>query len=177
MSESERMPGKRNRSHVPPLEPRASRIVKVLPGQRCRSRQAAPIPESPAPTIRTSTCSPGMSRGSALGLGSGGDLAQVERLVERLLVDTVLARDLSQRPSALRRVLDDLGRLVVADERVQRGGDRERALGRALAALEVGLDAVDALPGEQHGSAREQLDRAEQVARDQRDADVELELA
>ena len=33
MSESERMPGKRNRSHVPPIAPRASRIAKLLSGQ------------------------------------------------------------------------------------------------------------------------------------------------
>ena len=34
MSESERMPGYRNRSQVPPIASRASRIVKLLPGQR-----------------------------------------------------------------------------------------------------------------------------------------------
>ena len=57
----------------------------------------------------------------------GRDLAQVERLVERRLVDAVLARDLAQRAPAGRRVLDDLGRAVVADVRVERGGDGERA--------------------------------------------------
>ncbi len=38
---------------------------------------------------------------SRVGLRAGGDLAQVERLVERLLVDAVLARDLAQRAAAL----------------------------------------------------------------------------
>src|SRR3954468_9839885 len=89
----------------------------------------------------------------ALRTGTGGNLAEVQRLVERLLVHAVLACDLAQRAAGLRGVLDDLRRAVVADERVQRGGDGERALGRALAALEVGLDAVDAL-------LREQLRRA-----------------
>src|SRR3954468_13760725 len=60
MSESERMPGKRKRSHVPPSAPRASRIANDLCGQRCWSRQPAPTPEMPAPTIRTSTCSEAM---------------------------------------------------------------------------------------------------------------------
>ena len=57
MSESERMPGKRKRSHVPPSAPRASRIAKRLSGQSSCSRHPAPIPERPAPTISTSTCS------------------------------------------------------------------------------------------------------------------------
>ena len=82
-------------------------------------------------------------------LRSRRDLAQVERLVERLLVDAVLARGVAQRAAARRGRLDDLRRLVVADERVERGRDGERALGGALAALEVGLDAVDALLGQQ----------------------------
>ena len=108
---------------------------------------------------------------------SGRDPAQVQRGVERRLVDAVLARDLAQRAAARRRVLDDLGGLVVADERVERGGDGERALGRGLAAGEVRLDAVDALLREQLARGREQRDRLQQVARDQRDPHVQLELA
>jgi hypothetical protein len=73
--------------------------------------------------------------------------------------------------------LDDLGGLVVADVRVERGGDRQRGLGRSLAAFEVGLDPLDALGREQPALGGEQLDRLEQVARDQRDAHVELEVA
>ena len=105
------------------------------------------------------------------------DLAQVERLVERRLVDALLARHLAQRPAARRRVLDDLRRAVVADERVQRGGDGQRALGRRLAAGEVGLDALDALLAQGVRRRRQQVDRLQQVARDQRDPHVELELA
>ena len=58
MSESDRTPGKRNRSQVPPRASRASRMAQVLPGQRSCRWQAAPMPEMPAPTISTSTCSP-----------------------------------------------------------------------------------------------------------------------
>src|SRR3954454_14146524 len=57
MSESERIPGYRNRSHVPPMEPRLSTIANDLSGHFCVRWQAAPMPDSPAPTIRTSTCS------------------------------------------------------------------------------------------------------------------------
>src|SRR6185295_9432007 len=60
MSESERMPGYRNRSHVPPTESRASRTANVLPGHLSWTWYAAQIPEMPAPTISTSTCSSGM---------------------------------------------------------------------------------------------------------------------
>src|SRR5918992_6305459 len=57
MSESERTPGYRNRSQVPPIEPRASRIAYDLPGRSVSRWQPAPTPERPAPTIRTSRCS------------------------------------------------------------------------------------------------------------------------
>src|ERR1700712_94325 len=57
MSESERMPGYRNRSQVPPLVPRDSTTAYDRPGASVVRWHAAPIPESPAPTIRTSTCS------------------------------------------------------------------------------------------------------------------------
>src|SRR3954464_15167060 len=57
MSESERMPGERKRSQVPPIASRASRIVKLLSGHSRLRWHAAPTPDRPAPTIRTSTCS------------------------------------------------------------------------------------------------------------------------
>src|SRR3954470_12010817 len=57
MSESERTPGYRNKSHVPPIAPRPSRITKLFSGHFRRRWHAAPIPESPAPTTSTSTCS------------------------------------------------------------------------------------------------------------------------
>jgi hypothetical protein len=66
----------------------------------------------------------------------------------------VLAGDLAQRAAAGRGLLDDLRRAVVADERVQRGRDGERALGGGLEAGRVGLDAVDALLGEELRRAR-----------------------
>src|SRR3954453_10306906 len=56
MSESERMPGKRNRSQVPPSVCRSSRMAKLLVGRWAFTKQAAPMPESPAPTMSTSTC-------------------------------------------------------------------------------------------------------------------------
>src|SRR3954451_19870132 len=55
MSESERTPGKRNRSHVPPTAPRASSTRTVLPGRSRDNRHPAPTPASPAPTTSTST--------------------------------------------------------------------------------------------------------------------------
>ena len=57
MSESDRMPGYLKRSQVPPLFARASRIAYDLPGSSVWSRYAAPMPDKPAPTIRTSRCS------------------------------------------------------------------------------------------------------------------------
>src|SRR6476646_7396762 len=48
------MPGNRNRSHVPPIASRPSRIANVCPGRRARRCAAPPMPEIPAPTIRTS---------------------------------------------------------------------------------------------------------------------------
>ena len=103
--------------------------------------------------------------------------AVVERLVEHVVVDARLARDLAQRPARPRRLLDDLARLVVADVRVERRRGRERQLGVALALLAVRLDPVDALLGEQPRRGREQPDRVEQVPRHQRDEDVQLEVA
>jgi hypothetical protein len=55
MSESDRTPGYRNRSHVPPMASRASKIVNVRRGSAARNCRAAPMPDSPAPTISTST--------------------------------------------------------------------------------------------------------------------------
>src|SRR3954451_15693664 len=56
MSESERTPGKRNRSQVPPSVCRSSRMAKLLVGRWAFTKQTAPMPESPAPTRSTSTC-------------------------------------------------------------------------------------------------------------------------
>src|SRR6478752_1564870 len=57
MSLSERTPGYRKRSQVPPTALRDSRIANDFPGVSRFSRLAKPMPLSPAPTINTSTCS------------------------------------------------------------------------------------------------------------------------
>src|SRR6188768_3835060 len=57
MSLSERTPGYRNRSQVPPMSARPSRIAYVRPGQLAWRWYPAPIPEMPAPTTITSKCS------------------------------------------------------------------------------------------------------------------------
>src|SRR5215469_4053846 len=57
MSESDLTPGYLNSSQVPPLTERASKIAYEIPGASICSRQAAPIPDRPAPTMSTSTCS------------------------------------------------------------------------------------------------------------------------
>ena len=91
----------------------------------------------------------------------------VERLRQRLLVDALLDGDLAQRPARRRGLLPDLRGAVVADVRVERRGCRQRQLGVLLEPLAVGLDAVDALLGEEARRAREELDRFEQIAREQ----------
>src|SRR5215470_4102689 len=54
MSLSDRTPGYRNKSQVPPMASRPSSTEKLLPGQRICRWTAAPIPEIPAPTMITS---------------------------------------------------------------------------------------------------------------------------
>src|SRR5260221_8142968 len=68
MSEPARTPGNRNSPPVPPVTPRASTIAYDMPGACICSRQAAPIPDRPAPTIRASTC-PGPAAGSTARAG------------------------------------------------------------------------------------------------------------
>src|SRR5215472_13394269 len=57
MSESDRMPGYRKRSQVPPIASRASSTRTDLSGHSRRNWDAAPTPDSPAPTIKMSTVS------------------------------------------------------------------------------------------------------------------------
>ena len=91
--------------------------------------------------------------------------------------DAVVQRDLAQHAPARRGLLDDGGALVVADLHVQGGCRGEGRLGAALGAGLVGFDAVDGLLRERDGRGRQEVDRLQQVAGDERDADVELELA
>src|SRR5579862_8433761 len=70
-----------------------------------------------------------------------GHLAVVQRLVQDIVRNTLLPRDVAQRATAGRSLLDDLARLVVADVGIERGRRRQRQLGVALALLAVRLDA------------------------------------
>ncbi len=81
-------------------------------------------------------------------------LAVIQGLVEHLLVDALLPRDLAERAARSRRFLDDLRGEVVADVRVERGRGGEGQLGVALGLLGVRLDPVDAALGEEPGGAR-----------------------
>src|SRR5579862_1260977 len=103
-------------------------------------------------------------------------LAVVERLVEHLVGDAVVARDLPQRPAARRGLLDDLRGAVVSDVRVESRGGRQGQLRIALALLAVRLDAADALLVEQPARGREQADRLQEVAGHQRHEHVQLEV-
>ena len=108
-----------------------------------------------------------------------GHLAVVERLVERR------PRRLPRpaRPRAAKRpdasgFLDDLGRLVVADVRVER-----RRRGQASARRSArSCSRLASIPSTHFSANRrdalgEQLDRVEQVPRQQRHEDVQLEVA
>src|SRR3712207_8362055 len=57
------------------------------------------------------------------------------------------------------RILDDLGGPVVADVRVQRGGDRRGGFRVAAQVLLVRLQPVDGLLRQQRGRRRQDLDR------------------
>src|ERR1700752_318704 len=57
MSESERTPGYRKRSQVPPIRSRPSSMAKLFVGHALLRWHAPPIPDNPAPTMMTSTCS------------------------------------------------------------------------------------------------------------------------
>ena len=81
----------------------------------------------------------------------------VQSLVEHVIGNPALAGDLTQGAPRCSSLLDDLGGGVVADIGVQSGGGRERQLCVALARLAIGLDPVDALPGQQPGGEASSL--------------------
>src|SRR6266581_416800 len=64
-----------------------------------------------------------------------GHLAQVEDLVQLLLADTLRARELPDRLAGPHRLFGELGRLVVADDRVQRGRQHGAALDKLGSAV------------------------------------------
>src|SRR5262249_1136893 len=103
MSESDLTPGYLNSSQVPPLTERASTIAYEIPAASICSRQAAPIPDRPAPTMSTSTCSSG-----AAAPEGPASVAVIERPVPSaaLLLQDRIGRAAGQgRPPGLLRAL------------------------------------------------------------------------
>src|SRR5215211_8686215 len=157
---------------------RSSASARSSPGRSC-ARATALTSSATRRQIRREHAAPSRTDGShgaailsnAIGPGHG---PVVERLVESALFDPALARDLAERAAGRRRLLDDLGGEVVADEGVESRRGRERQLGIALAVLAIRLDAVDALLGQEAGRAREEADRVEEVPGDDRHEDVQL---
>ena len=75
------------------------------------------------------------------------------------------------------RLLRDLGRLVVADVRVERRDQHQRALEQLGDALAVGLDAARAVRVEARAAVGQQAHALQDVVDDERLVDVELEVA
>lgn len=71
-------------------------------------------------------------------------------------------------------LLGALGDVVVAEVRVEDGGEHERFVEDPLDRLLVGLDADDAVLGEGAGSIGEEADRLEEVLDEDGFEDVEL---
>src|SRR5262245_28679874 len=113
--------------------------IDLLPNSAAGSRHPVRAGERVRPPGSQSKLYRGAATGSAVWLRHP---AVVERLVQRGLVDPRVAGDLAQGAAGARRLLDDLGRLVVPDVRVQRGRGRKRQLRVALVVLTVGLDPV-----------------------------------
>src|SRR6266508_6868866 len=89
-----------------------------------------------------------------------GHLAQVEHIVELFFGNAESARELADRTTAAHRLLGQLGRLVVTDDRVQRGGQHGAPLHKLGAAVSR-LQALDAALAEVAHSRRQQRDRLE----------------
>src|SRR4051794_21061077 len=84
-----------------------------------------------------------------LGDATLGERQHVEGTIELgVCHQAPLEHDVSDRTTCLGRLLDDLGRRLVPDVRVERRTDRGRRLRVLLALLDVGLDADDALVGQ-----------------------------
>src|SRR5271165_1709617 len=147
-------PGRRSRStdSIGGPAPRpGARRRRVLAGEQYPRARLAPVPP--------------------------GDPAQVDRLVVQLGVDPGLERDRPQRAPGGGRLPDDIRRPVVADGAVEGRGHREGRAGGGGGARPVDLDAIDAPLGEHSSARREQVQGLQEVAGDQGNADVELELA
>src|SRR5258706_1512365 len=91
-----------------------------------------------------------------------GHLAEVEHLGQRRLRDAAPAGQLSDRAPGADRFLGDLRRLVVTDDRVERGGKHRAALDQLGSAV-GGLQSLDAARGEVARGRREQRDQLESL--------------
>src|SRR5215210_5542749 len=151
--------------------PRRRRGIRIAPPG------AAKTTRSPLPSVFRFRTGGGYSLPRVIRLLVGlRHRAIVERLVQRLLVDPRFSGDVAQRSTRRGRRFDDLRGAVVADVGVERGGRGQRQLRIAFARLAVGPDTVDALLREEAGGGGKEADRVEQVPREQRDEDVELEV-
>ena len=74
-----------------------------------------------------------------------GHLVVVERLGEDRFFDSEFDRDLAQCPAGAGGLGDDLGRPVVTDVRVERGGRGQGDLGVEFVGGDVRFDSGDAL--------------------------------
>uniref|UniRef100_A0A6B0VA16 Uncharacterized protein n=1 Tax=Ixodes ricinus TaxID=34613 RepID=A0A6B0VA16_IXORI len=112
-----------------------------------------------------------LSLGSQHVLGAH-PLVEVLRLEEAQLDGALL-----ERGAFLVRRLGNLGRLVVADVRVQRRHQHERLVEQLGDAFPVGHDADDAVVGEGDAGVREEAYRAQDVGHHEGLEDVELKVA
>src|SRR3954468_5113467 len=107
----------------------------------------------------------------------------IQNLVELGFGDLALSdiptfeHNLLDRLAFFQCLLGDLRGLVVPDVVVERRDDGGRGLCIVAAALFVRLDPVDALVGQQPRDRAQESDRLQQVARDDRQHHVELEVA
>src|SRR4051812_10640443 len=91
-----------------------------------------PTPPPGSPSRRAGSRAsprPGRADSRVGGVRSARRLAEVEGLVERLLVHTVFERHLADGALGLHGFVNDLRAAVVPDVRVERGGDRGSGLG------------------------------------------------
>src|ERR687898_3217134 len=126
MSLSERTPGYRNRSHVPPRSARPSRITNDRSGHSRLRWQAAPMPDNPAPTITTSKCS-----GKILAVEDLADARVVEDRAQSFGDDAGDREHLDLRDLLLRRERQRVGEHDASDRRVLEAVDG-RARGHAV---------------------------------------------
>src|SRR5450759_379413 len=100
------------------------------------------------------------------------------RLGQVACLDVTTGDDnVADRPSFEQGLFDDRGCAFVAQVAVERGHDRRRALSQVQAPLFVRSDAVYASVCQEAGSPSQEHQRLQQVSPDNRQHDVELEVA